>query len=84
MEQWWKWNSKVALGSYEKAEIEDFTGCIPLLLDKCVVDGKINLEAKAFKEIYREAQGFVRNIKTNSKPSDWNWYVELVQPPGHG
>ena len=35
---------KLNLESDKKREVEDYTGCIPLLLDKCIENGKINLE----------------------------------------
>jgi hypothetical protein len=82
MEQWWDRN-EVELGDYTKDEVEDSTGCIPLLLERCVVDKKINLEVEAFDEIYRQATEFVRKIKIEYKPKEWDWYVEFVQPPGY-
>ena len=80
MEQWWKRNSKVALGDYTEAQVEDITGCIPLLLDICVVDGKINLDVMAFRNIYHHAMAFERKIrtKTRDKPLEWTLYVKLV------
>jgi len=85
MEQWWERNSKVALGDYTKAQVEDITGCIPFLLDKCVVDGKIDLNVEAFLDIYHEAAAFELKIKTKTrdKPSEWKLYVELVRPLGY-
>ena len=82
MKQWWERN-KAVLGDYTKDEVEDFTGCIPLLLDMCVVDGKINLEVEAFHEICNQAAAFMRSIKKHHDRSDWNLYVELAKPPGH-
>jgi hypothetical protein len=35
------------LGGHDKEDIEDLTGKIPLLLDQCVVNGKINLDPLA-------------------------------------
>ena len=86
MKQWWKRNSKVALGGYTKAQVEDITGCTPLLLNKCVVDGKIDLDVTAFYDIYHQAAAFERKIKieTRDKPLYWELYVELVQPLEHG
>ena len=71
MEQWWQRNSDVSLGSYTQKEIEDFTGCIPLFLDSCVVDKEINLEIEAFYEISQQDTGFVQNIKTRKNPEEW-------------
>jgi hypothetical protein len=85
MEQWWERNSKVALGNYTKTQVEDITGCIPLLLDVCVVDGKIDLSVTDFRDIYHEAAAFEQRIKTETrdKPLEWKLYVELVRPLGH-
>jgi len=85
MEQWWERNSNVALGDYTKAQVEDITGCIPWLLDICVVDGKIDLNVMAFRDIYHQAAAFEQKIKTETrdKPIEWKLYVELVQPLGH-
>src|SRR2546421_318826 len=64
MKQWWKRNKRnIALGDYTEAEVEDFTGCIPLLLDMCVVNGKIDLHVQAMKSVWEEAASFVSNIK---------------------
>lgn len=85
MEQWWERNSKVALGDYTKAQVEDITGCIPWLLDVCVVGGKFDLNVKDFRDIYDEAAAFEQKIKTETrdKPIQWELYVKLVQPLGH-
>ena len=85
MEEWWKRNSKVALGDYTKAQVEDITGCIPLLLDTCVVDGKFDLNIKDFRTIYDQAAAFEQKIRneTKKKPQEWKLYVELVRPLGH-
>ena len=77
MEQWWERNKDVTLDDDMKAEVEDITGCIPLLLNECVVDGKINLEIEAFDEIYQQAAGFVQDVKIYHK-SEWNWYVKFI------
>lgn len=42
----------------EKFTVEDFTGCIPLLLDKCVVKGKIDLDSPYFEAIGNSIAGF--------------------------
>jgi hypothetical protein len=67
-----------------KAQVEDITGCIPLLLDICTVDRKINLDVKAFRDICHDAVAFVQTVitKTRDKPSDWKLYVKLVRPIG--
>lgn len=81
MEQWWERNSKVTLGDYTKAQIEDITGCIPWLLDVCVVDGKIDLNVMAFRDIYHQAADFEQKIKTETrdKPLQWKLHYEYVK-----
>ena len=71
MEQWWRRNSDVSRGGYTQKEIEDFTGCIPLFLESCVVDKKINLEIEAFYDISQQVIGFVQDIKTRKYPEEW-------------
>lgn len=80
MEQWWERNSRVALGDYTKAQVEDITGCIPLLLDICVVDGKIDLDVTAFRNIYHQAAAFEQKIipETRDKPLEWEMHCEYV------
>jgi hypothetical protein len=69
MTEWWKRNniamknSKLEiLGSTDdqikllRLNFEDFTGCIPLLLDKCVRCGKIDLRFEDFYDIIDKAQ----------------------------
>ena len=31
------------MAGYDRSEVEDVTGCIPLLLDKCTLGGKVDL-----------------------------------------
>ena len=80
MEQWWKRNNDLVdgdlvWGGYTKNEIEDFTGRIPLLLDSCVVDKKVNLEIDIFNRISEQASGFIRGIKNDKKSSRWQMYA---------
>jgi hypothetical protein len=75
MDQWWKRHSDIDLGRYRRSDIESVTGCIPLLLDKCVVDKKIDLTVKDFRDIYDKAAGFTQQVKERNIPSRWKWYV---------
>jgi hypothetical protein len=45
---------------YTKAEVEDLTRCIPLLLDKCVRREKIDLRLDDFYDIIDKARGSYR------------------------
>jgi hypothetical protein len=79
-EQWWKRHSQVDLGGYDKEDIENLTGSIPLLLDQCMVNGKIDLDP--LTEVGIKAATFVGNIRKKTKDvgnyGDWNLYVHLV------
>jgi hypothetical protein len=80
MAQWWKQHDNIDRGGYAEDEVEDVTGCIPLLLDKCVVDGKIDLTVEDLCLINEKAAAFVRHVRrlTKSDPDRWNWYREYV------
>jgi hypothetical protein len=75
MDQWWKRHSDIDRGGYEKRDVEDVTGCIPSLLDKCVVDKKIDLTVKDLRDIYDNAADFTQQVKERNPPSRWNWYI---------
>jgi len=79
MEQWWKRNRDVALGDYTEAEVEDFTGCIPLLLDMCVVDGKIDLRVQTMKSVWDGVALFVKKLKGNTALEAWEEYAPLFE-----
>jgi hypothetical protein len=80
MDEWWKRHSDIDMGCYERSDVEDVTGCIPLLLDKCVVSRKVDLTVVALREIYNKAVGFVRQmrIKREGDQLGWDWYVRLI------
>jgi hypothetical protein len=78
MEQWWKRNEDVARGDYTKAEVEDFTGCIPLLLDMCVVDRKIDLNARTMYSVWDEVALFVSKMR-GKVPEAWEKYIPLLE-----
>ena len=75
MDQWWKRHSDIDMGGYEKRDIEAVTGRIPLLLNKCVVDKKIDLTVKVLRDIYDKAAGFVQQVKERNTSTRWKWYV---------
>jgi len=85
MAQWWKQNSHVGMGGYQKSQVEDLTGCIPLLLDKCVVGEKIDLTVADLRDIYNKAVGFVRKVRlsTMGDPEKWGLYVRSIRRSGH-
>ena len=63
MDQWWKRHPGIDMGGYEQSDVEDVTGCIPLLLDKCVVGEKIDLTVDDLRDIYDNAVGFVQQYQ---------------------
>ena len=69
------------LGGYSEEEIEVLTGCIPLLLNQCVVNGRIDLTA--LTPVAVKAAEFTKTTreKTNDVGNwqDWNLYVRLAQ-----
>jgi hypothetical protein len=77
MDQWWKRHGDIDMAGYDKSEVEDITGCIPLLFDKCAVDGKINFAVKDLHDIGDKAVSFMYEIK--ERPTgcsfEWQWYV---------
>jgi hypothetical protein len=92
MEQWWERNKDVMVdgvirGGYTKNVIEDFTGKIPLLLDKSIVKDEkgqpfsINLRTKFFLEIYEQASSFEQQIRSKHNGMDLERHTTLVLPP---
>jgi len=71
----------VDLGNHRKEDIEDLTGCVPLLLDSCVVNGKFDLDLLKGAEI--KATTFSDNITMKTRDVgnevDWNLYVPFIQ-----
>jgi hypothetical protein len=80
MDEWWKRNSDIDLGCYERSDVEDVTGCIPLLLNKCVVSRKVDLTVVALREIYDKAVGFVQQMRNKRKRDQFGWdrYCDYV------
>jgi hypothetical protein len=85
MNEWWKRHSDIKVTDDERSDFEDITGCIPLLLEKCVVSRKIDLTVAALRGIHHKAVGFVQRIrtKTTGNPSEWKWYVRPIRRLGH-
>ena len=74
MDQWWKRHSNIDMAGYDQSKVEDVTGCIPLLLDKCVVGGKIDFAVEDLRNICDEAVGFMYEIKDRTM-LEWQRYV---------
>ena len=62
----------------ERFKVEDFTGCIPLLLNKCIVKGKINLNSLYFEAIGGDALRFESEIQNKSSKPDLETYDILI------
>jgi len=54
-----------------KSDVEDVTGCIPLLLDKCIVKGKIDLAAPKLGQVSTQVQRFMFDIH-ETYPRVWD------------
>lgn len=77
MDQWWKQRAGIDLAGYKHSDVEDITGRIPLLLDKCAAGGKIDLGVEDLRKIYSKAVTFVQRARnlTTGQSSRWRWYV---------
>ena len=65
MEEWWIRKKDALPDEYKagdlktfKSKIEDITGCIPLLLDRCIVKEKIDQSAPKLNEVFSQVQDF--------------------------
>jgi hypothetical protein len=85
MDQWWKRHSNIDISDDDRSDFEDITGRIPLLLDKCVMNGKVNLTADYWRDTYDKALSFVLQVRDREmgQPSRWKWYVRLIRGSGH-
>ena len=84
MEYWWERNKglidvDIVRGGYTTDEIEDFTGCIPLLLESCVVGGKIDLHAEAITSVWKQVAMFISKVKENAIGESWERYATLLE-----
>jgi Na+-translocating ferredoxin:NAD+ oxidoreductase RnfE subunit len=70
MQQWWLSNQHLDLGRYDRDAFEDLTGSIPLLLENCVVDGRLNLVALA--DVSREVLDSLMSLDRDG--TGWSEY----------
>jgi len=77
MDRWWA-RQNVDLGGLEKRDVEDYTGRIPLLLDKCVENGKINLGTDYLNEIFAQASSFEKELRVRYESEELKRYI--LQP----
>jgi hypothetical protein len=66
MDHWWA-NQHVNLGDKEKSDVEDYTGCIPLLLDKAVVNGEIKLGCRYLDKLFFQVRSFEKDLRTRCR-----------------
>ncbi|PWW76378.1 hypothetical protein C7212DRAFT_343574 [Tuber magnatum] len=84
MEHWWKRNSHLILdgnkirGGYTKDQVEDQTGCIPLFLNSCLVNGEIDLGVDILKKVWKQVQSFVSHTKRTVNRESWDLYCGYV------
>lgn len=71
MDAWWKHHSTVSLGDHTRDEVEDYTGCNPLLLTSCVEEGRVNFSCGEIRAVIKHAKRFAGRMKT--KCSEWEW-----------
>lgn len=74
MEEWWIRKKDALPDEYKagdletfKSKIEDITGCIPLLLDRCIVKVKIDPSAPKLNEVFSQVQDFMLKIQKEHK-----------------
>ena len=86
MDQWWKQHEDKLPKGYNddelkifKSDVEDITGCIPLLLDRCMETGEIDLSAPELLKVFNQVQQFMASIKNSSLPEDSK--IESVYNP---
>ncbi|KAK2786615.1 hypothetical protein FQN53_006319 [Emmonsiellopsis sp. PD_33] len=79
MDAWWLDHKDIVLGGYTEEEIEDYTGCNPLLLTNCTAGNKVNFDCEEFNQVVRRCQRFVLRMK--STLGEWNWlrYQDYVK-----
>jgi hypothetical protein len=77
MDQWWERHRNIDMAGYDESDVEDTTGRIPLLLEKCLVGEKIDLTVADLRIVYNKAVEFVQEVrdKTTGHLSRWQWYV---------
>ena len=71
MDAWWCHHHTVALGDYTQNEIEDYTGCNPLLLASCTEKGKVNFACEEVLQMVRQSQRFAARMKETL--NEWQW-----------
>ncbi|PGH23093.1 hypothetical protein AJ80_02867 [Polytolypa hystricis UAMH7299] len=79
MTAWRDRNKGIDMRGYSRAEIEDFTGRTPLLLDSCGEGGTLRLNAPEIESIVRQARRFVTDMKDTLDDRRWAVYRSYVR-----
>lgn len=79
MTAWWSRHHDMKTEGYSHDEIEDHTGRIPLLLERCVVDGSINLNSPEINTVVVQSKIFVAPMKNTLTDQKWMEYVLLTK-----
>ena len=79
MDHWWA-RQNVDLGGLEKDAVEDYTGRIPLLLEKCVENGKINLGTNYLDDIFVQARSFEKDLRLRYHKNEGELRRYILQP----
>jgi len=92
MKHWWERNKglKIKKGGIKnlkedteitnlKDEVEDLTGCIPLLLESCIVGGEFDLGAQVMGSIWDQATSFISKRKRENNQYDWTRYFTFLE-----
>jgi len=81
MKCWWGHRTGMNLGGHSEEEIEELTGCIPLLLNECVLNGGIDLSP--LNIVANKALTFTDDIRMETKcagnQAHWDMYVHFIQ-----
>ncbi|PGH18417.1 hypothetical protein AJ79_00486 [Helicocarpus griseus UAMH5409] len=62
MDAWWDHHKDIDLGGYTRDKVEDLTGKLPLLLDRCTEGGFLNFDCKKVADMIRQSQRFVTRM----------------------
>ncbi|KAK2756819.1 hypothetical protein FQN54_005265 [Arachnomyces sp. PD_36] len=78
MDIWWDFHANIDLGGCSRAQVEDLTGRIPLLLDSCVAEGVMNLNSQEIQGVVGESCKFALKMKRDLPGVYWLTYRRYV------
>lgn len=71
MDAWWNHHHTVTLGDYTRNEIEDYTGCNPLLLASCTKNDNVSFACDEILQMVRQSQRFA--VRMKNMLNEWEW-----------